>query len=210
MKYYLYQYTHLVANSKSYIGITHDPEQRRKKHADGKSHARAFNSDVKKYGVEAFSFRILAILEESDAARTERAAIEALGTLSPNGYNLTTGAPGTQYQGTPSEETRIKLSTVHKGKSLSPEHRRSMSVAHIGKKHSVETCQKISSAHRVSPKAQKHLVELHNAKIGVPQSLEHRQNMSSSLRNSPKAQNQRAKLPCHQKHIASLREAQHE
>ena len=67
-----------------------------------------------------------------DAELLEQGFILEMDTLAPNGLNLKTG----HYSGTPSDETRIRMSDSHKGK---PSNRK-------GKKNSVEHRKKISEA----------------------------------------------------------------
>ena len=149
--YFLYLYTDQT-NSKKYIGITNNLKQRKKAHTRGYSGAGLFSRAVKKYGIENFNFCVLAILDNVDeAARTEQAAILAFNTLFPNGYNLKAGAPGTLYNGSPTEETRRK-----------------MSISNKGKKRSTETCIKISNAQKYrlqSEEARKKQADSHRGQI---------------------------------------------
>lgn len=146
----LYQYMN-QANGKCYIGITNNPSMRAKAHANGGSHARVFNRAVKKYGIDAFGYKVLAVFDDLlAAAYHEQAAIIKLGTLAPNGYNLRAGAPFTIYNGAINAETCAKISTslkghkrsvesiaktiaAKKGKPLSQEHRTKISIARKGK-----------------------------------------------------------------------------
>jgi group I intron endonuclease len=170
MVFYLYQYIHLK-NGKSYIGITNNLKRRCQQHISKSNRIGAFNSAVKKYGINAFDFKVLAIFDDKDeAARIEQAAIKSFGTLAPKGYNLRMGAPGTQYAGSLSKETceklkilstgrhsttkgiprppeiRAKISVAQKGKKLSPEHNAKNSSSHKGIIPSEETRQKLSIA----------------------------------------------------------------
>lgn len=139
----LYQYTNRE-NGKRYIGVTGDLSRRGNDHARGKSNALAFNSAVKKYGIWTFDFKVLAIFDRVDAAAYhEQAAILKFGTLFPNGYNLRAGAPWTKYIGTPSEETRKKMSRALRGRP-SP---------FLGHHHTEETKKKMSEANMGNTKA---------------------------------------------------------
>lgn len=137
MNYYLYLYTN-KEDSKGYIGVTNNLRVRHNAHIRGSSGAKAFNSAVKKYGIGAFYFRVLAIFDDIiEVARIEQASIKAFGTLAPSGYNLNGGAPFTRYSGPLSEETRAKLSNVgkkNKGKKWSLELRQKLSDARKGEK----------------------------------------------------------------------------
>jgi group I intron endonuclease len=184
MNYYLYQYLHRD-NGKQYIGVTMDLQRRTKSHASGHSVAPAFNNAMKKYGIGAFVFRILAIFDNKDeAARIEQAAIKSFGTLSPNGYNLNGGAPGTRYAGPPSEETRAKISAAATGRKPSKETCAKISASNKGKIRSAEQRKNISNAAIASPDHMSHIRELIVKNKGIPLSPECRQNMSIASRAS--------------------------
>jgi group I intron endonuclease len=118
---YLYQYINKI-NGKSYIGITNNLIFRKRNHEKGKSGAIAFNRAMKKYGIETFEFKILAIFDILYAAEYhENAAIRIFKTRSPNGYNLTGGEPWCKYRGSMPEEVKLKISLANKGRKISPE-----------------------------------------------------------------------------------------
>ncbi len=148
----LYQYTHRT-DGKRYIGVTNNPARRRNEHTKGRDCARIFSAAIKKYGFEAFDYKILAIFDDvSAAAYHEQATIQTFGTLVPNGYNLTAGAPCTVYGGPFSADARAKISAALIGKIVSDETRVRLSVARkgqhnfIGHTHNAETRAKISAA----------------------------------------------------------------
>jgi group I intron endonuclease len=133
MIYTLYQYQHRESG-KQYIGITNQLAKRSRRHSVGKSGARAFNFAVKKYGIDAFDFKVLALFDRVDAAcYHEQAAILKFGTLAPLGYNCRAGQPYTKYAGSPSPETRKKISDATTGHHVvSEETRIKQSMAHKG------------------------------------------------------------------------------
>ena len=144
----LYQYANRL-NGKRYIGVTKEPAWRKTQHAKGDSNARAFNVAVKKYGIEAFDYKVLALFDDAGAAAYhEQAAIITFGTLSPGGYNLTAGAPYTIYGGPFSAETRAKISAATVGRVFSAEHRANLSATHKGHRspYSAEHREAISAA----------------------------------------------------------------
>jgi len=154
MIYYLYQYTH-KANGKSYIGITYRISKRHKEHTKchyKKNVTDAFHRAIKKYGIDAFNFRILAYLDNiAEAARIEHEAIISFGTLSPNGYNLISGEVGTEYAGPMSPELKLKLSKMFSGelnpsygKPMSEDNKRKLIESHKGKKQTEEHRRKIT------------------------------------------------------------------
>jgi len=227
--YYLYSYTNSV-NEKCYIGVTSDLTRRKRDHAKGCSGASAFNRAIKKYNIDTFIFRILAILDNADEAmRTEQAAIEIYKTLSPNGYNLRAGAPYTLYTGSPSEETRTKMSIAHrssekaknhlseinsnpelkkqliernksrKGIPLSLELRQKLSNISKGRKFSEETRKKISIANKGKTRSIEQRQKNSLARKGIPLSEEHRTSLSLAQRSSIKSKEHLIKL-----HIANI------
>ena len=140
-------------NGKSYIGITtktaderfrqHEGSLRRSK-GNGQSVYRAW----KKHG--APTLVVLAIVEDSDLYDTEKRAIIAFKTLSPNGYNLTEGgktafskhpdvrakisaaasaAAKARKRRSHSEETRARISASTKASLATPEARARISAA---------------------------------------------------------------------------------
>ena len=105
----------------------------------------------------------------------EQYYIKFYDTLYPNGYNLQEGGRG----GTPSEETRKKISESSKGKQLSYETKKKISEALIGEKnpfyrkhHSYETKKKISESLKGKPAYNK----------GVPMSEEQKKKMRNDKR----------------------------
>lgn len=122
-RFYLYEYTNTL-DGKRYIGVTCDLDRRDSEHRRGHRSSRIFTRAVKKHGFENFTRRVLAVFDDADAAAYhEQAAIVAFGTLAPNGYNLFAGAPYTRYAGTPSDETRAKLSDANRRVWADPEKR---------------------------------------------------------------------------------------
>ena len=102
-------------NGKSYVGKTvRDAEKTRiYMHLNGYGGAKLLARAIKKYGKENFSWEIIhdGILPNLlDSLEIE--TIEKYNTMSPNGYNLTTGGEGA----IPSPETRRKISEANKGK----------------------------------------------------------------------------------------------
>ena len=120
-------------NGKSYIGFSkHTLEKRKRQHYISKK-LEIFHKAIRQWGIESFSWKVLSVVENSMKGSTEKKAIKVYNTLSPNGYNSTTGGEGGYEL---SEETRRKLSERQMGKK---NHR-------FGKHLSDETKQKISKA----------------------------------------------------------------
>lgn len=110
--YLIYKYT--SPSGKSYIGQTNNIKRREYRHKTDNG-CRAFASAIKKYGFENFTKEILEEnLTLTEANIRESYWIIFFNSLSPNGYNLSSGGDG-----------RI----------LSPEYRKALSVANTGKIH---------------------------------------------------------------------------
>lgn len=129
-------------NGKQYVGQTKGSlEQRWNQHKHYASHCYALKAAISKYGADNFS------IEQIDSANSreelnekERYWIEKLNTLSPNGYNLTTGGDCT----TICQETLDKMSKALQGHPVSEETREKLRVAHTGRQASEETKELIS------------------------------------------------------------------
>lgn len=93
--YYLYKIENKV-NGKLYIGVTKNPEQRKKAHFFSRSQkARSLiKNAIDKYGVENFDFSILCIGERDYIFNLEAKAVDLYKTLSPFGYNIKPGGYG--------------------------------------------------------------------------------------------------------------------
>ena len=183
----IYKITNTI-NGKSYIGQTcHDAVKKRlNPHLAGNGN-RILKKAIKKYGREAFTFEILhdsIIPEFLDDLEIE--AIAKFNTLVPHGYNLTTGG---NSGGSPSEETRRKISEANKGKTRTAEFRRKHSEAMKGEKNpnygktpSPETRRKISKANKGKlvgkPRSEETRERISLAQRGKIFSKEHRQNIS--------------------------------
>lgn len=102
-----------------------------------------FHNSLRKYGIENFHWEIL---YETDDLFTlnfmENYYIEKQNTLSPNGYNLTTGG----LNKTPTLEVRQKMSESGKRKMFTKEHRLKLSEANRRRKVSPETRLKMSNS----------------------------------------------------------------
>lgn len=138
----IYKITNLV-NSKIYIGQTiNSIEKRWARHTwatTKKRNAMAITSSIIKYGEDNF------IIEQIDTANSidelnekEIYYIELYNSLSPNGYNISPGG-GNRIM---SEETKLKLLMINKGRKASDETRKKLSESHKGWVPSEETRQK--------------------------------------------------------------------
>lgn len=108
----VYLITNLI-NGKQYIGQTIQPLRLRWNfHVSKASGCLALKSAINKYGKENFKIETL---EKCDSVeelnRIEQEKIAELNTLTPNGYNLTTGGERPKY----SEDIKKKMSQLKKG-----------------------------------------------------------------------------------------------
>ncbi|MGE4523032.1 MAG: NUMOD3 domain-containing DNA-binding protein [Acetobacter sp.] len=112
---YLYKITNFL-NDKSYIGITNNPDRRLREHCGAKTpdNSSAISSAILKYGKENFSFEVILNSTRNECSKYEYDLTLALDTIAPNGYNLKEGGLNNF---TVSDETRLKLSKAHKGRS---------------------------------------------------------------------------------------------
>lgn len=86
---------------------------------------------MKKYGKENFKLEIIdSAISMKELNEKEIFWISTLNTLSPNGYNLTTGGSS---GGKASEETRIKIGLSCKGRRHTEEWKRAQSLRNSGK-----------------------------------------------------------------------------
>lgn len=169
----IYKITCLV-NGKGYVGQTRQKlEVRIRGHKNCKV-KRGIDAAIRKYGFENFTVEVLEICHVELLDEREIFFIRELGTKAPNGYNLTDGGDGGSN---PSEETRAKISTAHKGKKLTPETRAKLSAAHKGKSRaplSQETRAKISASRKGihhSEETRARLSTAHTGKKHTPETL---------------------------------------
>ncbi len=151
-----YGYIYIIENDlndKVYVGQTTNPELRKFAHLGGSSGCPLIRNTIKKYGRSHFDFVIIEVcVSLHQLNEREKYWVSKLGTLSPGGYNLTSGGEG---MGFPSEETRDKLSHSKRGKNspwwgktLSDAHKEKLSHAKLGKKLSEDHKKKLSDSHK--------------------------------------------------------------
>ena len=135
-------------NGKIYIGQTiRNLNQRWVEHCS-KNTCPHLNNAIKKYGRDNFTIEeIFHTFTIEDLNWAEQYFISYYNSLTPNGYNLTTGGLNHLY----SEESRQKISKALKGKPKSEEHKKNMFKFkknnipwNKGKHHSEETKKKLS------------------------------------------------------------------
>lgn len=93
---FIYKITNKITN-KSYVGKTSDTARRFKEHLDCANNTKynhPFYASLRKYGLDSFSFDVIANVDELIADESERSYITELNTIYPHGYNLTEGGTG--------------------------------------------------------------------------------------------------------------------
>lgn len=140
----IYCITH-TESGKQYVGLSADCFERWKQHTTPKKGAGGIKGAIMKWGVDAFSFQILEECKKEELNEREIYWIAQLGTLSPSGYNLTSGgnAPTTR-----SEESKAKQSAAMKGKHHSEDAKLKMAAAKKGKTMSEDAKLKMSAARK--------------------------------------------------------------
>jgi group I intron endonuclease len=134
-----------------YIGVTKRKLAKRWYEHCTQRHCLRLRHAIQKHGREAFAIIQLASAPDAEAASaTEVALIAQWGTLSPAGFNLTTGGEGAFER---TEETKARMSKAITGRKLSPEVKAKISASHMGKQ--------LTAEHRVKV-----------GRPGVPQSPE--------------------------------------
>jgi group I intron endonuclease len=118
---------------KKYVGLTRQSlETRWKNHvklAFSDKNKQAIHYAILKYGPEAFSIRQIDTAKNTeDLSKKESQWINSLNTISPNGYNLTTGGES---------GFKFTIESIEKNRQT-----------HLGKKHSVESIEKMKQANK--------------------------------------------------------------
>jgi group I intron endonuclease len=172
-------YTHLIykhtsPSGKSYIGQTKDYAARCGQHQLESSRCAAFKAAIKKYGWNNFTHEILVdqiTLEEANTLEVFYIAEHR--SLSPNGYNLTTGGKVCKM----SKETVAKLSA----RIYSDESKAKMSAAGKGKVISGTTKQKMSTKKQGIPRDEATKQKISHSNMGHQVTELTRQTLSASL-----------------------------
>lgn len=168
----VYKITNSI-NGKVYIGqTTRSLLDRQKEHIrdlrGGKHHNQVLQATYNKHGM-CFEFEALAsgryVLELD---QLEIIFIETYQSCNKKyGYNLRGGG----LNGTPTEETRAKISKSHTGKTKSPEHRRKMAEANrnrcLGSRNTDASRHKISNAAKIRWQIKRETGDMVGASLGM-------------------------------------------
>ena len=123
---FIYKITNKV-NGKSYVGQTvNEVKERWKAHCRPSSckDGSQISFAIQKYGKDNFTFEVIDTALAMDELNTKEITwIQSLNTLSPYGYNLSSGGLNARKHQT----TKDKISSSLKGKPISDAHRKAMS-----------------------------------------------------------------------------------
>jgi group I intron endonuclease len=195
MKAGIYKITN-IANGKVYVGSSSNIAGRWRQHAStlrlGKHANPKLQHAWNKYGSDAFTFDVIETVDTADLLIREAHHIRELDAVL-SGYNIS-NSPGRERAGmSHTPEAIEKMSLAAKGRTISAEHRKSLSDAFKGRTFSDETRLKITLA-----------------KIGkkrAPFSDETRANMAAGQLGRTQTAETRAKLSAHRKGAAMSVEA---
>lgn len=165
-------------NQKAYIGqtIQHNVASRWSEHiksinSGADSHLiRAF----KKYGIENFSFNVVANIPNEELDSAEVLEISNRNSLSPNGYNIRNGGS----RGKHSQESIEKMKETHTGKHHTEETKEKLRQINIGKTHKPEAIEKLRIASLGKPKTKEAIEKSAKARTGLKRSEEFTERLS--------------------------------
>lgn len=197
----------LNGTDNTYVGITQQENYKLRWNREKWEAARGtkghFFNALRKYGPEAFDWKVLCLCDSrQDAARAEQTYIAAGWAV----YNKTKGGDGWQVgQYKHTEESKAKISAslmgIFKGRVLSQEHRAKMSAARKGKKRNLTQEQRAAISSRMKGKRPPEFgAKISAAKTGKPRgplSDAHRANIGKSklgVKRGPMSEEQKSKI----------------
>ena len=156
--YSIYKITNKI-NGKNYIGYTANWLERKKEHIRCAKKGSKFllHCAIRKYGEDSFEWELICQSKDSYHLLNEMEPyfIKEYNSfyLTGHGYNMTWGGEGTRGPKTEEHKRKIQASNKgqipwHKGKHLSEEHKRNLSLSKIGRKFSDEHRRKLSEARK--------------------------------------------------------------
>lgn len=136
-----------TTNNKSYIGQSVNIEKRWSYYRHGSKDHTPILFAIRKYGLDNFTFEIIEECDREMLNEREIYWIKEANTISPKGYNLSTGGRKTTWMYTPSRATLEKRSKALKGQKRTDETKRKMSIAQKGRTFSEDHREKLRLAH---------------------------------------------------------------
>ena len=203
MQVYIVRHKHYGT---SYVGKTkHDLEWRWKQHVrQAHCHANSLlGRAINKYGPDAFNKEVICTgNSEEELNEIEKICIAAFGTKKPNGYNMTDGGDGViGLVFTPAIRQKLKEAArrnnsaqylprygTFKGKTRSPESRRKIGLAGVGRECKPESREKLRQAHLGRKKSEIELANIRSAAVlrrGRPMSEEQKKKISEAKIGAP-------------------------
>src|SRR5690625_1604489 len=181
MSFEVYCITNKV-NGKLYVGITTKGYKNRfashvRYSRQSRGSCRALYNAMRKYGQDAFSVELIDTASSfEEMNQLERMYIAQLGSLHPNGYNLTDGGDAGSF----AEETRLRASKRLKGKPLSKKNRKGLIKAWADPELRKKRCKAIKKAmNRAEVKA-----KTSERQKGKPKSASHIKNLRKARASS--------------------------
>ena len=152
----IYKWTNMK-NCKKYVGQTVHPRKRYLQHKRGeRADSQIIDRAILKYGAENFDYTVLLTIHADtreelrgllDEAEIALIRLEQSYYKTGLGYNMTLGGM-TRGSYNHSEETRLKLSKIKKGKKLSEAAKRNIAEGHRGLKLSEQHKASLQKAHK--------------------------------------------------------------
>lgn len=156
----IYKWTNKI-NGKKYVGQTVNPRKRYLQHKRGeRADCQIIDRAILKYGVENFDYTVLLTIHADtreelrgllDEAEIASIRLEQSYYKTGLGYNMTLGGM-TRGSYNHSEETRLKLSKIKKGKKLSEAAKRNIAEGHRGLKFTELHKTNLQAAHKADMK----------------------------------------------------------
>jgi group I intron endonuclease len=203
----IYCITH-KENNKQYIGQSVDCFERWKQHQTPKKGSTGIKAAIMKHGINSFTFEVLEECSKDLLNEREVYFIAEKKTLSPLGYNLTSGGSAPTET---SKETKEKMSAASKGKKKAPfsaEHIAKISAANKGRKTSDETKAKLSIAGMRRKTSDETKAKMSAAIKGKKRSEETCKKMSAARTGKKTSEETKAKMSTARKEYLANKKAQ--
>lgn len=180
----LYEITNNI-NGKKYTGITWEPKERWSGHKTtgrSKDRGKVVHDAMRKYGVDNFTFTIV-----SHFPNRKTAADAEIAAIATKQFKYNTAPGGEGGSGPHTEETKLKISKVNKGRKRTPEQNERNRQAKLGKKQSPEAIEKSAASRRGRPLTEEHrkkLSDLQKGKKKSPEAVEKNRQSHLGLKQS--------------------------